>query len=56
MAFEYLTNVALHQARQEYMDWLQSKGFEHKTETVPVYTACGRITAKAVYASISAPH
>ncbi len=56
MAFEYLTNVALHQARQEYVDWLQAKGFEHSTETVPVYSACGRITAKAVYAAISAPH
>ncbi len=56
MAFEYLTNVALHQARQEYMEWLQAKGFEHGTETVPVYSACGHITAKAVYAAISAPH
>ncbi len=56
MAFEYLTNVALHQARQEYMDWLKAKGFEHEAETVPVYSACGRITAEAVYAAISAPH
>ena len=56
MAFEYLTNVALNQAKQEYAAWLQEKGFEHKAETVPVYSACGRITAKAVYAAISAPH
>ena len=56
MAFEYLTNVALHQARQEYMDWLSAKGFGHATETVPVYNASGRITAKAVYAAINAPH
>ena len=56
MAFEYLTNVALHQARQEYMDWLCANGFGHATETVPVYSASGRITAQAVYAAINAPH
>ena len=56
MAFEYLTNVALQQARQEYIDWLAANGFEHKCETVPVYGASGRITARAVYAAISAPH
>ena len=56
MAFEYLTNVALHQARQEYIEWLQSKGFVHDTEYIPVYNASGRITATAVYAAINAPH
>ena len=56
MAFEYLTNVALQQAKQEYAAWLSDKGFSHDTETVPVYNASGRITAKAVYAAINAPH
>ena len=27
MAFEYLTNIALHQAKQEYMNWLAENGF-----------------------------
>ena len=56
MAFEYLTNVALPQAKQEYIQWLGDNGFAHKTETIPVCNASGRITAKAVYAVISAPH
>ena len=56
MAFEYLTNIALQQAKQEYAAWLTDNGFRHDSETVPVYNASGRITAKAVYAAINAPH
>ena len=56
MAFEYLTNVDLDKAKQEYILWLEEKGFGHRCETLPVYSACGRVTAKAVYAAISAPH
>ncbi len=56
MAFHYLTNVALDKARDEYIALLKENGFAPKTETIPVTHSCGRITAKAVYAHICAPH
>ncbi len=56
MGFEYLTNVPLNQARQDYLNLLKQNGFAAKTETIPVYEACGRITAGPVYAVICAPH
>ena len=56
MGFEYLTNVPLVQARKEYLERLVSSGFGSKTETIPVFESCGRVTAKAVYAHICAPH
>lgn len=56
MSFEYLTNVALQQAKQEYLQLLKGNGFWPQSETVPVYEACGRVTARAVYANICAPH
>lgn len=56
MGFEYLTNVPLDQAREEYLSMLKKHGFHSKTEIIPVFESCGRITAKAVYAHICAPH
>ena len=56
MGFEYLTNVALAKAKEEYLDLLTGHGFTYQTEIIPVYEACGRVTAQAVYASICAPH
>ena len=56
MGFTYLTNVPLQQARQDYLDLLKTNGFGPKTEVIPVYEACGRVTAHAVYAHICAPH
>ena len=56
MGFEYLTNVPLHQAREDYLALLKENGFTARSETIPVYAACGRVTAKAVYALICAPH
>ena len=56
MGFEYLTNVPLEKAREDYVNLLVTKGFGPQTETIPVYEACGRVTAKAVYANICAPH
>ena len=56
MGFEYLTNVPLEQARKEYLARLRENGFAGKTEIVPVQQSYGRMTAKAVYASINAPH
>ncbi len=56
MGFEYLTNVPLHQARQDYLNLMIQHGFCSKVETIPVYEACGRVTARPVYAVICAPH
>lgn len=56
MAFTFLTNVPLKQAKEEYIRLLRENGFSAKTETVAVEQSCGRITAKPVYAHISAPH
>ena len=56
MGFEYLTNVPLEQARRDYIQLLESHGFGPKTEVIPVFESCGRVTARAVYAHICAPH
>lgn len=56
MAFQYLTNVALDQAKQEYLAALESSGFAPGTEKISVIDACGRTTAGPVYAHICAPH
>ena len=56
MGFEYLTNISLVKAREDYLNLLQSHGFGPKTEVIPVWDACGRVTAHAVYAHICAPH
>ena len=56
MGFEYLTNIPLAKAREDYLALLESHGFGARTETVPTWDACGRVTAHAVYAHICAPH
>lgn len=56
MGFEYLTNVPLDEARGEYLARMQENGFAGQTEMVSVQNAFGRITARAVYAAICAPH
>ena len=56
MGFEYLTNVPLEQAKKEYLLTLQDKGFDTQFETVSVQESYGRITSRAVYARINAPH
>ena len=56
MGFEYLTNIPLAKAREDYLNLLESQGFGSRTETIPVWDACGRVTAHAVYAHICAPH
>ena len=56
MGFEYLTNIPLAKAREDYLNLLQSHGFGPQTEVIPVWDACGRVTAHAVYAHICAPH
>ena len=56
MAFQYLTNLPLEEAKARYLSALKEQGFDPDTETVAVTDACGRVTACAVYAHISAPH
>ena len=56
MGFEYLTNIPLDKARADYMNMLIGSGFAAATEVIPVWDACGRVTAHAVYAHICAPH
>ena len=56
MGFAYLTNVPLEQARKEYLARLRENGFAAKTEILPVQQSYGRMTARAVYANINAPH
>ena len=56
MAFQYLTNVPLEQARRDYREALLRQGFGPSAETVPAAAACGRVTAGPVYARICAPH
>ena len=45
MAFQYLTNVPLNQAKEEYLRLLIKNGLQPEEETVPVQEACGRITS-----------
>ena len=56
MAFEYLKNVPLEKAKQDYLELLVSEGFRARSERIPVRSACGRITCAPVYAHICAPH
>lgn len=56
MAFQYLTNIPLEQARGEYRTLLQANGFSAQREWIPTAAGCGRITAEPVYAHICAPH
>ncbi len=56
MAFQYLTNIPLEKAREDYISALLEAGFAPKTETVPAAKANGRISARAIYAAICAPH
>jgi len=56
MKYEYLTNIPLAQAQEDYIGFLKNAGMECREETIPVQQALGRITAKAVYANLCAPH
>lgn len=56
MAFQFLTNVNLEKAQTDYIQALKEQGFESRSEVIPVTQCCGRITAKAIYAHICAPH
>lgn len=56
MEFQYLKVVSREQAQADYYDALLRQGCAPTTEKISVQDAIGRVTAKAVYAHISAPH
>ncbi len=56
MAFEYLSNYPLEEAREVFLQALSDAGLKPQVERVPTIKANGRITAEAVYARICAPH
>ena len=56
MAFKYLTNTPLDEARAAYLRRLRENGLGPELETVRVEDAAGRVSFRAVYARICAPH
>lgn len=58
MRFQYLTNVSLEEARESFLSRLKEEKFGRVSsiQEIPVAEACGKRTAEAVYAGISAPH
>ena len=56
MAFKYLSNIPLAEARSQFLSTLTSKNIQSETETIKTVCANHRIAAEAVYAKISAPH
>ena len=56
MGFNYLSNVPLEEARAEFLTSLEKAGLKAETETINTVDGNHRITAKAVYAHICAPH
>jgi putative molybdopterin biosynthesis protein len=56
MAYQYLTNLPLEEAREKYLAALMQHGLQYKQENIPATDALERVSAAAVYAKISAPH
>ena len=56
MKYEYLTNVPLEKAKTDYLSFLREAGMKGREETVAVTEALWRITSRAVYAKLCAPH
>jgi putative molybdopterin biosynthesis protein len=56
MAFEYLTNYPIEEAKHIYLTSLATSGIDLSSEIIPTVEALGRITSEAIYARISAPH
>lgn len=56
MAFQYLTNIPLEDARKQYLDALIARGLSPRAEAVRTQEANHRVTSSAVYARICAPH
>jgi len=56
MSFKYLSNIDLDKAREDYLGVLIAGGMRSQVETISVVNANGRVTSRAVYAHICAPH
>lgn len=56
MGFQYLTNIPLEKAKEDYISRLINNGMSPSSEIIRVQQAVGRVTAKQVYAKICAPH
>lgn len=56
MPFEYLSNTPLDEAISQYRNELRSQGLTYQVETIETRNALGRMSARAVYAKICAPH
>ena len=56
MAFTYLSNYPLEEARELFLRELVEAGLTPRVERIPTSVANGRITSEAVYARICAPH
>lgn len=56
MAFRYLTNISLEQAKGDYLDALIGEGFCGEAEEISAASSLGRRTAAPVYAKICSPH
>ncbi len=56
MGFQYLTNIPLETARNDYTALLIKNGMAPSCETIRVLHSSGRVTAGPVYAHICAPH
>lgn len=56
MGFQYLTNTPLEEALGRYLARLRANGLAPEPETVRVRDAAGRVSFRAVYAKICAPH
>ena len=56
MAFNYLSNIPLDQARSQFIEALSAAGLKAEIETVKTVDANHRVAAEAIYAAICAPH
>ncbi len=56
MSFNYLTNIPLQEARQNYIETMRKNNFVAKIEIINVIDACNRVCSQPIYANISAPH
>ena len=56
MKHNYLSNTPVEEAKEKYFAVLSQIGFKQEKETIPVFSACGRITALAQHAKICSPH
>ena len=56
MSFEYLTNLPLEQAKEEYSLFLRERGFAPGFERIAASKSLGRVTSEPVRAVICAPH